>query len=217
MRTSTSILARRGRWIDPLNIRPEDIDFRSDVLALALKCRWCCRCDVHYSVAEHSVRVADYLTWWLGNPLTSLAGLLHDWAEAYLPDFGSPLKSKGVWIGGEDVRDIEHRIQGSVITWLHQEHGILLPPGYLSSAEIKLADRTLLATEFRDSMHAWGDEGVQEFGLPDPIVHDLNDPVQEEPYKIVPMPAAAAFQLFVERFEQLTARAKSPMMQEAKL
>ena len=60
--------------------------------ALSLQCRFNGHCDTHYSVAEHSVDVANKILDKTGDALLSMTGLLHDAAEAYTGDVISPLK-----------------------------------------------------------------------------------------------------------------------------
>lgn len=76
-----------GRLVNPLRLRPEDIDIRDIAHALSLTCRWGGHCRKHYSVAEHSV----YVSWYLPHEL-KLYGLLHDSTEAYLCDIPRPVK-----------------------------------------------------------------------------------------------------------------------------
>lgn len=77
-----------GKYVNPLAMRVEDIDIRDIAHHLANECRYAGACPTHYSVAQHSVLVADYFI----DPEEKLAGLLHDAAEAYLKDIPSPVK-----------------------------------------------------------------------------------------------------------------------------
>lgn len=55
--------------------------------ALSMQCRFAGHINKFYSVAEHSVYVAE-----LCNPENRMAGLLHDASEAYIADIASPFK-----------------------------------------------------------------------------------------------------------------------------
>lgn len=76
-----------GRHVYPLAMRADDIDIRDIAHALALKCRYTGHCREFYSVAQHSVLVVRY-----DLPGTASWRLMHDAAEAYLPDIASPIK-----------------------------------------------------------------------------------------------------------------------------
>lgn len=113
---SSAIEVHTGRFVDPLNIRPEDIEIADIAHALAMQCRFSGHTKRHYSVAEHSVLVAQAveLKWfqqealgenWLVNPevgertcygMTKKTllrqALLHDATEAYCVDLPLPLK-----------------------------------------------------------------------------------------------------------------------------
>lgn len=81
-----------GRYVNPLQLRPEDIDIRDIAHHLSLICRYTGACPEHYSVAQHSVYVAEAMLVRYGVADAGLAGLLHDAEEAYLNDIASPVK-----------------------------------------------------------------------------------------------------------------------------
>jgi len=76
-----------GKKFYPLNPRIEDIDIIDIAHALSLICRYNGHCKELYTVAEHSIYVAESL-----DPHIAIYGLLHDAAEAYLPDVARPIK-----------------------------------------------------------------------------------------------------------------------------
>jgi uncharacterized protein len=86
---------RKGDWIQtycgvefyPFDPRPEDIQIVDIAHALSMQCRYAGHVREFYSVAEHSVRVAELLPREL-----QLWGLLHDASEAYLVDLPRPIK-----------------------------------------------------------------------------------------------------------------------------
>jgi hypothetical protein len=81
-----------GEVLWPLRPTPDPIRIEDIAHGLSNKCRYNGQC-LFYSVAEHSVHMAD---WCLQNKFRgsrhALHALLHDAAEAYLPDVTSPIK-----------------------------------------------------------------------------------------------------------------------------
>lgn len=77
-------------FLDP---RPEEIHIGDIAHSLSLLCRFGGHCAVFYSVAEHSIIVAEVLEMMGAEPVTVLAALLHDAEEAYLPDIPRPIKA----------------------------------------------------------------------------------------------------------------------------
>lgn len=79
--------------IDVFNLKPEDIKIEDIITALPNICRFGGRINTHYSVAQHCVELAR----WLSNnnkvELVPLA-LLHDACEAYIGDIIYPIKSR---------------------------------------------------------------------------------------------------------------------------
>lgn len=138
---------RYGGWIQtfterqfwPLDARIEDIDVLDIAHALSNQCRFSGHSARHYSVAEHSVRVAQLLADAGHDVEAQLWGLVHDAPEAYMVDLPRPIKYSP---GFEAYREAEDRLMRVVCRWaklpLEQPH------------VVELADRRLLATERRD-------------------------------------------------------------------
>jgi len=94
-----------GRQVDLVRPTADDILVDDISHALARQCRFAGHCSGYYSVAEHSVHVANLLLdggagleyaeeerGALGTAGLALHGLLHDAPEAYLGDLVAPLK-----------------------------------------------------------------------------------------------------------------------------
>src|ERR1700744_4853571 len=95
-----------GKKFSPLAPRPEDVDIRDIAHALAMKCRFNGHCSPFYSIAEHSVRVS-----WLleqQGKREALWGLMHDAADAYLPDLGAPIKNHFHLHDGKNIESFNH-------------------------------------------------------------------------------------------------------------
>jgi hypothetical protein len=146
-----SIITASGRRFWPLDPRPEDVDIEDIAHGLSRKARYCGHVpDRLISVAEHSLAVADLLA---GTP-AELCGLLHDAAEAYLPDVCAPIKH-AVMIRGMPFAVAEERIMACV----YRRYGIV-PPSPAITAAIHGADLAARAAEMADDravsgLHAW--------------------------------------------------------------
>jgi hypothetical protein len=87
--------ARKGDWILtfsgiefwPIDPRLEDVCIEDIAHALSMQCRYSGHVSQFYSVAEHSIRVAELVP-----PEDQLWALLHDASEAYLVDLPRPIK-----------------------------------------------------------------------------------------------------------------------------
>lgn len=83
-----TILTRQGRFFDYRAPDEHAFDIEEIAHALANLCRFTGHTSSFYSVAQHSVLVAD-----LAPPQHRREALLHDAHEAYVGDVNSPLKS----------------------------------------------------------------------------------------------------------------------------
>lgn len=134
--TTAMIQTVSGRYVDVLRPRPEDIELTDIAHHLSQLCRFGGACRRFYSVAEHSLRVADILP-----PALRLAGLLHDASEAYVADLVSPLKR-----ALPSYRYVEDLVHAAV----RERFGLVLSEE--EKQAITRADIVLLATERRDLM-----------------------------------------------------------------
>jgi hypothetical protein len=127
-----------GRWLNPFDPDPAQLDAGDIARALANQCRFGGHSRVFYSVAQHSVIVSRLVEERGGDVEDVFAALMHDAAEAYLGDMPHPLKHRSPL--GAAFKEAEE----------HLEHAIRdrfrIKPGV---PEIKQADRALLATERR--------------------------------------------------------------------
>lgn len=108
-----------------------DIHIKDIAHALSMTCRFAGMSNAFYSVAEHSVLVADRLP-----DKYKLWGLLHDASEAYIGDMPSPFKKFFA-----DYKEIESNILKMIVS----KYG-------LDSEEpeaVKVVDKRMLHTEAR--------------------------------------------------------------------
>jgi hypothetical protein len=132
-------------------IRPEDVDLGRIATSLSHQCRFLGRIGVHYSVAQHSVMVADRVLVGLDATLAQTArslqlqawGLLHDAAEAWIGDIPRPLKERLLYRDGEreylEVDFVEERILKPVAA----RFGLVWP----MPEEVARVDAGMLAAE----------------------------------------------------------------------
>lgn len=145
-----------GSTFDPLRPNFADIRIEDIAHALANQCRFSGHTRFRYSVAEHSVRVSEWISpallrdeTWDGaqgsHDARCLWGLLHDASEAFLVDLPSPIKkARGSAIGVE-YRAIERRLMVAVC----KRFGLPI----VEPEIVREADAVILATEVRDLMH----------------------------------------------------------------
>jgi len=139
---------------------PDYVDIRIEDIAhsLSMQCRFTGHCRRFYSVAEHSVAVADHLLKEYSDRKLALAGLLHDASEAYLSDIASPLKYQ---------LDIYDQIETSLQAHLENRFRV-----DLKDPRIKKADIVMLSQEARQLLPSKGDTWDWEGnwgGRPDPV------------------------------------------------
>lgn len=142
-----------GQKIDYLNPDPAAFNASDITDALARLPRFLGHTMPFYSVAQHSLRVAEIV-----DPRFRLEALLHDAAEAYMGDIPSPLKR----LLGPAWHEIEERVAAAIMLRFGATCWSLAE----CRAEIRTADLTALAQEKRDYVSkAAPDWGLD---LPDP-------------------------------------------------
>ncbi|HLY07230.1 MAG TPA: HD family hydrolase [Rhizomicrobium sp.] len=180
-----------GRRLDLLDPSPLDIEIADIAHGLARVARWNGQTKgAHpFSVAQHCLLVERLVQQLRPNMARSdrMAALLHDAPEYVIGDLISPFKAAV----GIDYKDFEHRLLAAI----HIRFG--LPPRASDAVEtlIKRADRI---SAFFEATQLAGFEVVEArnfFGRPPRRLH---------PPKLVPVAAAEAERLFLERFRRLS-------------
>lgn len=119
-----------GRYVDPFNMKADDIDIRDIAHSLSHQCRFAGHTKKFYSVAQHCIftmkKVSDE---------NRLEALLHDASEAYLLDIPTPIKKQ---LTG--YAEAEERIMKLVA----EKFGFNWP----MSEDVKAADRIMLQEEW---------------------------------------------------------------------
>ena len=151
-----------GRYLDLSHPNPDDILIEDIAHGLSNICRFTGQCRKFYSVAQHSVLVANKVM--KEHPNLAMAALLHDAQEAYIGDISSPLKEMIGGYGSIENR-LARRIEDKFCPLSAEDHAKAL-------RVVKIHDLRALATERRDLMHPGGTwdclEGVEPYA--DPIV-----------------------------------------------
>lgn len=120
--------------------------------------------ELGYSVAQHSLHVAECLAAWGYSPQIQLAGLFHDAPEALIGDCPSPVKK----LLGEAWHALEARMALAV----QRRFGITVA---LDAEPIRQADAALLRTErfllMKPSAWPWpGDDGALPLNIEIPFM-----------------------------------------------
>ena len=174
-----------GRWVNPFDPDPDQIELADIARALANQCRFGGHCRTFYSVAQHCVVVSELIEEEGGGTEDALAALMHDAPEAYLGDLPHPIKYRSQL--GAAFREAEKPLERVI----RRRFSITGSP-----AAIKRIDRALLATERRAfSTETW--HWPELSGV---------EPLDLELHAWSPDEAADAF---VRRFEALDARRRS--------
>ena len=130
--------------------------------ALANQCRYIGHAAWHYSIAQHSVLVAEIVC--ATDPASAFKALLHDSGEAYVGDWSSPLKAL-LRERAPEALALEQEVERTIGC----KYGVDLVSRDLL---IKHADLVALVTEKRDlfgpaPQDGWGD--ATGFELPAPL------------------------------------------------
>ena len=175
----TWIQTYTGRRFFPLNPHPNDIDIEDIAHALSMKCRYNGHTNDYYSVAQHSVLVSlecqrlcpnRFALWWWG--------LMHDAAEAYIPDIPAPIKETNIG----DLKKVEHGIMKAIA-----ERFRLVPKH--EPKLVKIIDLAIRADEAAQLMK----QPTKDWYLPEKPLGITIEPLSPERAKI----------LFFERYNWL--------------
>ena len=162
-----------GLKFNPIDPDPDEIMVSDIAHALSHKCRYTGHCWAFYSVAQHSVLVSNIVP-----DEFALDGLLHDAAEAYLPDVAFPIKHNFPKL--VEIEDNMHRV-------IATKFGLTYP----YPPEVTDVDRRITIDESRSFMAS---KGLWWH-------HDIEDGFFE--HDIQPMTSEQAKQKFLERFYEL--------------
>lgn len=132
--TPGKIRTYTGKFVDPFNLRPEDVCIEDIAHALSHQCRFAGHTKRFYSVAEHCYEVMMCLP---SGPLR-IYGLLHDASEAYLIDLPTPIKDQL-----PEYKEAEHRAMLAVA------EAFKLEPNFFQHPDVKAADKELLEFEWQ--------------------------------------------------------------------
>lgn len=172
----TRILTKRGSYVDLLNLTHNIYMIDDIASSLSMQCRFTGHTQEFYSVAQHSVLVSYGVPEHL-----ALDGLMHDAVEAYLGDVSSPLKQLL-----PEYKVLEDNMYASIAVQLG--YNMVLP------IEVKRADIIALVTEKRD-LFRYDDE---------PEVWSWLDKYTPWDQKIEPVSQKEAYQMFMDRYKELT-------------
>lgn len=187
----SSVSFRDGRPITPtaggglfplLDPSPADVSFRDIAEGLAKACRFAGQIPVFYSVAQHSVVVAEMLP-----PEARPYGLLHDGHEAFVGDMISPVKATLAILGGGAAWNA---MVGRLDAAIHAAAGLPWPPPANIAYMVKRADIVALATEYRD-VNVRAPMAAMAITLPPPLAR-----------VITPWPWHRALDAYVDRLRR---------------
>lgn len=161
-----------GKRVNPMHLDEELIDINDIAHSLSLLCRFLGHCLIFYSVAEHSILVADLVHKMLtqnaddldvgaeATAKTCLAALLHDGAEAYIGDITRPLKHHPMF---KQIPEVEQQILGKIMV----KYNCTGTDWQL----IKRADNIMVATEAKYLMADGGKGWDEKWNLPEPALN----------------------------------------------
>jgi 5'-deoxynucleotidase YfbR-like HD superfamily hydrolase len=147
-----------GQKVNPLTMVADQVDIIDIATALSRQCRYNGHVGGFYTVARHSLWVADRLRDMEFGPKAQMQGLLHDAAEAYLGDMIRPLKHGEL---GEGYMVVEARLEEQIA----QRFGLVYPwPTYVGIADTwVLMERELGGEQARWTWHSTPEQDFIDF------------------------------------------------------
>jgi 5'-deoxynucleotidase YfbR-like HD superfamily hydrolase len=162
---------------EPMHVRLRDIaEHLSKITRFTGATRW------PYSVAQHSLFVADIVASW-GRSDAERYAYLHDGKEAYIGDVATPIKRALEALG---ARGVLERLEDPIDRAIHARFNLDWPPPADVAQVVRHADLVALATERRDLLLEGPDWGIN---LPAPTARRI----EQAPWH---------FEDAVERFHQ---------------
>lgn len=129
-----------GVRVDVFNPQPELLLLRDIAAGLSYTCRFSGQIPVYYSVAQHSMLMADLC------PSHAREALMHDAAEAYMGDVAAPIKDR--------LSDFI-RVMARLDRCIAKAYGLVYP----WPTEVHLVDRRMVVTEgilLGKNVKSWG-------------------------------------------------------------
>lgn len=178
---ATFMVTATGGTFDIKNPRIEDINCWDIAHALTNQCRYNGHTKEFYSVAQHSILVADLMPskWYE-------YGLIHDAIEAYIGDLTTPMKNSISKEAIDGFTEIEDNIDRLIHNYFDLEYPV--PPEI--KAAVKKADVLALMTEKRDLLP----DNSKDWGI---------DVEPHPSITVVPMPRDLVFEEFVDKLAEL--------------
>jgi 5'-deoxynucleotidase YfbR-like HD superfamily hydrolase len=132
-----------GRRFDLANPDPKDVDIHDIAAGLSKTARFNGQTHGFLSVAQHVVNTKEWLEEQGEPPIVQMAGLSHDFPEAYIHDVARPLK---YMLPG--YLKIERKVTDAVMKGLKLDEVLCLTKEQWKT--VKRADNVMLLTERRD-------------------------------------------------------------------
>lgn len=166
---------RKGDWMEvatgtrfyPLDPRAEEVHVYDIASSLSKQCRYNGHTRFFYSVAEHSVLMADWLYAQHGCPLLAYQALMHDAPEAYIGDMVRPLKrNMPAFVAAE--LPLWQAIVDALPALTRKGYGQMRGQ-YMLDERVKEADNRILVDEraqvMRPSSNPWGIDHLEPLGV----------------------------------------------------